>query len=138
MRGITGFAAAVAVLALAGCEGDPGGGLRSETRFSPGIRQPFQEAFQVLPFAEGPISVVSENGREPRMRTYRLVPCGEGRVCGGSAHGPVGHVTRGDEFWEVTGAYPGRVFYLSPGGDGYLMRGHQAVPLAWNSVQPGH
>jgi len=119
---------------LAGCETDPAGGIRADTRIPAPARQAFQEAYQALPFAEGAVRVVSPDLRESELRTWRLVPCREGtRICAGSAHGRAGHVTRGVEFWEVSGAYPGRVFYLSPGGDGYMIDGHSEVPLAWRS-----
>lgn len=125
------------LVVLAGCETDPEGGIRTDTRFPVAARQAFQEAYQPLPFAEGAVRVISPDAQDPTMRTWRLVPCQQGtRVCADTAHGRAGHVTRGAEFWQVSGAYPGRVFYLSPGGDGYMTDGHVAVPLAWRSEAP--
>lgn len=119
---------------LAGCESDPDGRIRSDTRVPTGARQAFQVAYQALPFAEGAVRVVSPDPHEQEMRTWRLVPCRQGtRVCADTAHGRAGQVTRGAEFWQVSGTYPGRVFYLSPGGDGYMTDGHAAQPLAWRS-----
>jgi hypothetical protein len=126
--------AAAGLAVLAGCESDPGGGIRTDTRFPAETRQVFQEAYQALPFAEGAVRVISPDPQDQKMRTWRLVPCRQGtRICADSSRGRAGHVTRGAEFWEVSGAYPGRVFYLSPGGDGYMTDGPTALPLAWRS-----
>lgn len=123
---------------LAGCETDPAdGSIRPDTRFPAETRQAFQVAFQALPFAEGAVRVISPDPGDETLRTWRLVPCRQGtRICAETAHGRAGHVTRGAEFWQVSGAYPGRVFYLSPGGDGYMIDGHATLPIAWRSEAP--
>lgn len=85
-----------------------------------------RQALYEIPFSEGPISIiVTESGK---MRTYALRPCGA-TVCAGNARGTL---TRTDDYWVVTGAYRGRTFYLSPGGDGYMLRNGAYFPLAWD------
>ncbi|KAA9006043.1 hypothetical protein [Histidinibacterium aquaticum] len=132
MRSIA-VAAAAALLALGACEITPTGDTRPDTRFSASSRQLFQDTYQEIPFAQGAVYVIAPDGTSDTMATYRLVPCGGGdRICGDSLHGSAGQVTRGAEFFEVRGAYPGRTFRLSPGGDGYMLQGNLAVPVAWD------
>ena len=90
----------------------------------------FAEGFLAIPFAEGPVSVVTA---EPdRMRTYRLVPCQGGtRICAGGPRGPQGVLTLTPDYRVVTGLY-GRTFYLSPGGNGAVYRNGVYAPLAWD------
>lgn len=84
-----------------------------------------------VPFDEGPIHVVAAERGE--MKTYFLVPCREGtHICGGSAHGPAGHLSRTSRHYVVTDAYGHRTFYLSPGGSGVLDTGSAQVPIAWD------
>ena len=91
----------------------------------------YAAAYSEMPFAEGAMSIVAAEQGE--MRTYRLVPCGE-TVCGGSAHGPAGRVETTADYVIVSGLY-GRQFWLSPGGDGALIRSDGAtVSLAWDSI----
>lgn len=79
------------------------------------------------PFDEGTVYVVATERGE--LRTYALRPCrNETHICGTRA----GHLSETEQFYAVTGAYPGRTFFLSPGGDGVLRRGSHEVPLAWN------
>lgn len=92
--------------------------------------------FRQMPFAQGPLSVVvAERGR---LLTYRLVPCQEGRaICAGTARGRAGGLQITPDHYIVTGLY-GRIFFLSPGGDGWLRHGNVDVPLAWASdLRPG-
>ncbi|SLN43566.1 hypothetical protein [Roseisalinus antarcticus] len=126
---------AAALVGLSACEMTPEGP-RPETRFSSDVRNDLQDAYQTLPFEDGALHVVApEHGS---MRTYRLVPCGGGaRICAGSAHGRAGHVSRGAEFYEVSGTYSGHTFFLSPGGDGYMRVFHRQVPIAW-AADDGH
>ena len=87
---------------------------------------------QENPFVNGAMSIVSTEHGE--LHTYRLVPCGN-TVCAGSAHGPRGRVERLPDYIVVSGLY-NRTFWLSPGGDGALVRGRdgQTAPLAWDSI----
>lgn len=91
-------------------------------------RRAFSETFQDQPFDRGTVYVVAEEHGD--LHTYSLRPCGGDHICGGS--GRVGHVERGENFYVVTGAYPHRTFYLSPGGDGVLKWRGVNRDLAWN------
>lgn len=85
--------------------------------------------YRDLPFDTGTIYVIANEHGD--MHTYTLTPCRDGtRICGGS--GSVGQVARTPDFYVVTGAYPGRTFHLSPGGDGYLTWRGEDRDLAWN------
>ncbi len=90
-----------------------------------------EASFEDQPFANGAaVSVVTAEREE--MRTYNLVPCRGGtRICGGSAHGPAGTLTATPDHSVVRGAYRGRAFYLSPGGDGAVIVHGTQAPLAW-------
>ena len=89
----------------------------------------FDESFRDLPFDSGVVYVVANEHGD--LHTYSLTPCGgETRICGGS--GGVGHVQRTPDYFVVTGAYAGRTFYLSPGGDGILTWRGVNRDLAWN------
>ena len=92
-------------------------------------------AVQDQPFDTGPVTIIaSERGL---LRSYTLVPCrGGDAVCGGSLNGPVAQVTVAPDFDIIAGAYPGRVFYLSPGGDGIMKIGRQSIPVAWEDENP--
>ncbi len=91
-------------------------------------RRAFSDAYQDQPFEEGAIYVVAEEHGD--LHTYSLTPCGGNHVCG--PNGRIGHVQRLNDHIVVTGAYPGRTFYLSPGGDGYLNWRGVNRDLAWN------
>ncbi|SEW45299.1 hypothetical protein SAMN04488515_3315 [Cognatiyoonia koreensis] len=114
---------ALALSGLAACFGEP-----LTWKQNPVVVQRFYaEQFQDQPFDVGPVSVLSEE--RGKLRTYLLTPCRNGtRVCG--AH--VGSVSKTPDFTIVSGAYPGRTFYLSPGGDGYLLVNGRTISLAWN------
>ena len=82
-----------------------------------------------LPFDTGTVYVVANEHVD--IHTYSLTPCRGGtHICGGS--GGVGHVERTPDYYVVTGAYAGRTFHLSPGGDGYLTWRGVDRDLAWN------
>lgn len=86
-----------------------------------------------MPFAEGAVNVLArENGR---VRSYTLVPCRGGEtVCAGTINGRAGQVEQTNAYTVVRGLY-GRVFWLSPHGDGYIGRpGGETAPLAWGTV----
>lgn len=91
-------------------------------------RRDIDASYRDLPFDRGTVYVVANEHGE--LHTYSLRPCGGTHVCGGS--GRVGHVARTLDHFVVTGAYPGRTFYLSPGGDGYLKWRGEDRDLAWN------
>lgn len=89
----------------------------------------FDESFRDLPFDSGVVYVVANEHGD--LHTYSLTPCRGGtHICGGS--GGVGHVQRTPDYYVVTGAYSGRTFYLSPGGDGVLTWRGVNRDLAWN------
>lgn len=89
----------------------------------------YDEAYRDLPFDEGAVYVVANEHGD--LHTYSLTPCRGGtRICGGS--GGVGQVERTPDYFVVTGAYRGRTFYLSPGGDGHLTWRGEDRDLAWN------
>ncbi|QQA43137.1 hypothetical protein [Pelagovum pacificum] len=94
------------------------------------IRASVEQNYQGMPFAEGAISVIAPDRRHPT--TYKLVPCRNGTaICAGSLHGHAGTVSRSRDFTHVSGAYYGSTFYLSPGGDGFMTRHGQQLPIAW-------
>lgn len=87
------------------------------------------ESHQDQPFDAGRVYVVAEEHGE--LHTYSLVRCQGGtHICGGS--GGVGHLQQTPDYDVITGAYRDRVFYLSPGGDGYLLWRGEFRDLAWN------
>lgn len=92
------------------------------------VNETHSAAFQTIPFADGAISIVAEEHGE--LHTYTLSPCGVGKICGPS--GRVGDLVVQDNYYIVTGAYPGRRFFLSPGGDGILTWRGVDRDLAWN------
>ncbi len=120
-----------ALIALAACQGTGDRAAASAEQFvwtaTQDVNRLFADNFQDHPFDTGQVSVVAtENGA---LRGYQLTPCRGGtQVCGTRA----GHLTRNADFFIVTGAYAGRTFYLSPGGDGYVKRGSAYIPMAWN------
>ena len=88
------------------------------------------DSFRDIAFTEGRVAVVAaENGR---MRTYWLVPCQDGtQICAGGPRGRAVNLTDSPDFRIVSGAYRGRDFYLSPGGDGVLINRDGQHQLAW-------
>lgn len=87
------------------------------------------ETYRDQPFDAGTVYVVANEHGD--LHTYSLTPCRNGtHICGGAGH--VGHLQRTEEYYVITGAYPGRTFYLSPGGDGFLKWRGVDRDLAWN------
>ena len=124
--------AALALLVVAGCEQADGWGqqLRADVEnfdLVAGTRRAFAESYQDQPFEEGAVSVlVTEHGA---LRTFSLTPChGNTRICGSHA----GTLRQTADYDIVSGAYPGRTFYLSPGGDGVVITNGVQRPLAWD------
>jgi len=113
----------VALLAMAGCYGEPVNWDHTPVE----VKRFYADQFQDKPFDEGAVSVLSEEHGE--LHTYLLTPCRNGtRICGART----GSFERTPDYVIVKGAYHGRTFYLSPGGDGYLVRNGRQTPLAWN------
>jgi len=131
MRGIG--IATLSMLGLAACaplNPGPGWGGLSYDALRAETRRDIDEAYRDLPFDSGAVSVlVTERSA---LKTYQLLPCGGNHICAKSASGQRGHMQRTEDYFVVTGAYAGRVFYLSPGGDGYVMLGTARTALAWN------
>jgi hypothetical protein len=88
------------------------------------------DSFRDIAFTEGRVAVVAvEDGR---MRTYWLVPCRNGEaICAGGPNGRAVSLTSNPDFRIVSGAYRGRDFYLSPGGDGMMITRDGRHQLAW-------
>ena len=88
------------------------------------------DSFRDIAFTEGRVAVVAvEDGR---MRTYWLVPCRDGAaICAGGPDGQAVDLTSNPDFRIVSGAYRGRDFYLSPGGDGMMISRDGRHQLAW-------
>ena len=113
----------IGLVALAGCYGEP-----QSWRDNPGaVKRYYAEQFQDQPFDEGAVSILTEEHGE--LHTYKLRPCRNGtRICGART----GTFEKTPDYTIVRGAYGYRTFYLSPGGDGYLVRNGRTTPLAWN------
>lgn len=127
-------AATGAALALAGCSGTPEDyGIAEYSVYNAAAYRAYAAAYSETPFANGAMSVVSAEA--DRMRTYSLFPCrGGAAICAGSARGHAGTLTVTPDYHVVRGLYGNRTFYLSPGGDGAVMRGTHGFPLAWDSI----
>jgi len=103
---------------------------------SSGYDRAFERTFTEAPFQNGALSVVAPNGPAD-LASFTLVPCRGGQaICGGSEQGPAGQLTRTPDWFVVTGLY-GQTFWLSYGGDGYVERGGEYIPLAWNARPNG-
>lgn len=120
---------------LAGCatvqvvEADLSSGAYEFESIELGAYRAYQTAFADTPFADGAVTVIAtERGG---LRTFSLAPCQSGtHICAGSATGPSGDFEVTPDYTIVRGLY-GATFWLSPGGDGALVRGGTTVPLAW-------
>jgi len=89
----------------------------------------FADLFQDKPFDEAAVKIVAAQGGE--LQTYTLRPCNSGTgVCGATT----GAYERTADYYVVSGAYPGRTFWLSPGGDGYTTRAGVTSTLAWHEA----
>ena len=124
--------AIAALMALGACTDWPDSRQQIETfDLVAETRRTIEWSYYDLPFRDGAVTVLT--GEQDRLNGYTLVPCRGGtRVCAGSAHGRAGTMLRTPDYLVVQGAYPGRVFYLAPGGDGYVLSGSAFTPLAWN------
>lgn len=113
----------IALGALAACGGKPLPAFWDSDAY----QAYYAENFQKHPFDDGPVSIITEERGE--MRTFALKPCdGGSHVCGARA----AQVVKETHYYVIAGAYHGRTFYLSPGGDGWVKRGDVLTPLAWN------
>jgi len=99
-----------AIALLTACSGEPV--TYEATPVS--IKRAYADSFQDMPFDTGEISVVAEEGGD--LQTFTLRPCGDGHVCGARQ----GDVVKAPDYHVVTGAYAGRIFCVSPGGDGWI------------------
>jgi hypothetical protein len=91
----------------------------------------FEQSYSEEPFEFGSLSVLAEEAGE--LSTFNFFPCQNGRaVCSGSPQGPAGQLSRTPRYFVLTGLH-GRTFWFSYGGDGWLERADQFVPLAWNA-----
>jgi hypothetical protein len=101
-----------------------------------GYQRAFEQSYTEAPFANGALAVVAPDDLG-EIATYRLVPCQGGlAICAGSDRGPAGQLRRTADWFVLTGLY-GRTFWLSYGGDGYVERNGQYIPLAWNARPNG-
>lgn len=92
-------------------------------------RRAVDVAYRDLPFDTGRVYMVANEHGE--LHTYSLTPCRNNtHICGGT--GRVGHVKRTEDLYIVTGAYPDRTFFLSPGGNGHMIWRGVKRDLAWN------
>jgi len=112
----------MAVLLLGACAQQ----LPPAASVSPEFDRLITDTFQDTPFDTGAITVLAEEHGE--LRSFRLRPCGGNHICGARQ----GHVADAPAYWVVTGAYSGRTFYISPGGDGWIKRDGALHPMAWN------
>lgn len=87
----------------------------------------YADLFQDKPFDEASVTVLATEGGE--LRTYTLRPCQNGtRICGASA----GTLQQTPDYYIVSGAFAGRTFHLSPGGDGFMRTASGNTNIAWN------
>lgn len=112
----------IAITLLGACAGKP----FTMPNVPAGVTRAYAKAFQDTPFERGEISVLAEEYGE--LHTYKLRPCGGDHICGVRQ----GTLVKAPDYYVVTDAYSGRIFYVSPGGDGYLKRDGSLYPIAWN------
>jgi hypothetical protein len=98
-----------------------------------------QRTFLERPFSLGPVAVVAAQGRE--LRQVTLVPCQGGHgtvgaVCeAGRPDGAAGALRLSPDWTSVH--FRDRVYWLSPGNDGYLQLGSTLMPLSWAAMIEG-
>jgi hypothetical protein len=93
------------------------------------VARVYADLFQDKPFDEAAVKVVATEHGD--LRTFTLRPCQNGaRICGADA----GTVEVTPDYYVVSGAYPGRTFWLSPGGDGFTDWSGVRSNLAWNEA----
>lgn len=114
---------AVGLMGLSACFGEP----VAPQGYPIEVQRFYADTFQDAPFDVGAVSVLTEEHGE--LHTYQLRPCLSGtRICGSRT----GALERTADHFIVRGAYPGRTFYLSAGGGGYLLSNGRQIQLAWN------
>lgn len=126
--------AIIGLMALGACQGFQTQGdiasakIENTLTFSANtVGRVFADGLQDAPFDSGPVSILTEEHGE--LHTFELTTCQSGtHICGARA----GHLQRAPDYYVMSGAYAGRTFYLSPGGDGYVKRNGEYMPLAWN------
>ena len=124
------LAALIPVVALVACAPSD---LRLKQQLPLAVQDQYAATFQDLPFDTGPVTVLTEEHGE--LHSYTLAPChGGARVCANSFRGRAGSVVFADGHYVVRGTHAGRTFHLSPGGDGYMVRGGVETPLAWDDA----
>ena len=124
-------ASILGALVLAGCSQGFDASQLEYGNIERAVARQIASTSEMQPFADGPVSIVVTEQDE--LRTYSLYPCRGGtHICAGGPGGQAGHLQDGAEWDVVTGAYANRAFYLSPGGSGYMKRGAQYLPLAWD------
>ena len=117
------LALSLASIALvAGCDGKPLTFEHTPVQ----AKRFYADTFQDAPFDTGQVTVLSAEHGD--LHTFTLRPCGDGLVCGTRQ----GTVAKAPDYYVVTGAYAGRIFYLSPGGDGWVKRDGQLIQIAWD------
>ena len=82
------------------------------------------------PFDTGPVTVLTEEHGE--LHSYTLTRCGDA-VCAGGRRGTL---TETPDYLVISGTHAGRIFYLSPGGDGWVKVRGVMHPLAWDDPNP--
>jgi hypothetical protein len=123
----------IGVLALAGCSDLKPMFLADLAEVREDASRPVMDIYydaQGRPFAKGPISIVADD--DGVLRMFQLYPCGTNTACYASANGRRLGVKRELHLTVITGIEPGHVYYLSPGGEGYIVaHGERATRLAW-------
>lgn len=126
------IAALLSALALTACAP---GDLTLKQQLPLVAQQEYAAQFQDAAFDTGEVTVLVEEHGE--LHSYTLSPCrGNTTVCAGSSRGRAGSLGWEDDHLVVRGTYAGRTFHLSPGGDGFMMRGGRSAPLAWDDASP--
>ena len=112
-----------ALFALSACDGRP----LTFDATPLAVKRFYANTWQDKAFDEGVVTVLQADHGD--LRSFTLTPCRSGtHICGSQA----GHLALTPDYAVVTGAYSGRTFYLSPGGDGYVKRHGQLHPIAWD------
>ena len=78
------------------------------------------------PFDTGAVTILAPEQGE--LRSYTIRDCGTATVCLGHRRAAL---VMAPDYAVIDGLVPGRVFYLSPGGDGWMKTGGTYVPIAW-------
>ena len=115
--------ALLAALTLSACA--------SESEFRPNevdarVTRAVEWSFLDNPLDTGPVTILAPEHGD--LRSYEIRKCGDVRVCSGHRSAPL---LMSADFVVIDGLIPGRTFYLSPGGDGWMKRSGQLIPIAW-------